>query len=269
MCQVLGVLRSGYYAWRKKPKSKRQQANEHLLQAIKQVHKTTPVYGYPRVTAELKASGITCSKNRVARLMRENQIAAKVKRKFKATTNSRHNLPVVENHLNRNFNPKRLNVAWAADITYIPTREGWLYLAAVEDLYSRKIIGWAMDKTMTEKLVHQALLQAIKRVRPPKGVVHHSDRGSQYASKDYQALLRTYGFIPSMSRKGDCYDNACVESFFGTLKKELVYFHRYRTRAEARTSIFRYIELFYNRVRLHSKLGYKSPEDYEKLSLAA
>lgn len=265
MCQVLEVSRSGYYAWLKRPKSNRKKLNEELLERIKKIHKQSrKTYGSPRVTHTLKSQGIPCSKNRVARLTNENNIRPKTKRKFKATTNSKHNYPVADNILNRNFNPSRPNEAWVADITYIPTDEGWLYLAAVVDIFNRKVVGWAMDSTMTKELVASALKQAIGRYNPKSGIIHHSDRGTQYASHEYQGLLKKYGFLPSMSRKGNCYDNACMESFFGTLKTELIYLTRFKTRSEARLAIFDYIEVFYNRIRLHSKLGYKSPTDFEK-----
>ena len=221
-------------------------------------------YGSPRITRALKKKGIVCGKNRVARLMHDNGITGKTKRKYKATTNSKHNYPVAENLINQNFNIDRPNQIWVADITYIPTDEGWLYLAAIEDLFQRKIVGWAMNSTMTRQLTLDALRQAVKRYRPPAGLIHHSDRGSQYASHEYQQALRDYQFITSMSRKGNCYDNACMESFFGTLKLELIYGNRFKTRAEARQAVFEYIEVFYNRIRLHSSLGYMSPLEYEQ-----
>jgi len=229
------------------------------------VHKISRgTYGSPRITRALKKKGIVCGKNRVARLMHDNGITGKTKRKYKATTNSKHNYPVAENLINQNFNIDRPNQIWVADITYIPTDEGWLYLAAIEDLFQRKIVGWAMNSTMTRQLTLDALRQAVKRYRPPAGLIHHSDRGSQYASHEYQQALRDYQFITSMSRKGNCYDNACMESFFGTLKLELIYGNRFKTRAEARQAVFEYIEVFYNRIRLHSSLGYMSPLEYEQ-----
>jgi len=258
------VSRSGYYAWLKRPESNRKRQNKELLTEI---HKTYQLsrgtYGSPRITKALHKQGITCGKNRVARLMRENGIVAKTKRKYKATTNSKHNYPVAANLLNQNFSVDKPNQVWVADITYIPTDEGWLYLASIEDLFQRKIVGWSMDSTMTRQLVLDALRQAVRRFRPPVGLIHHSDRGSQYASYEYQQALRDYGMLTSMSRKGNCYDNACMESFFGTLKRELIYGNRFKTRAEARQAIFEYIEVFYNRIRLHSALGYMSPLEYE------
>ena len=270
MCHILEVSRSGFYAWCKRPKSKRKLENEKLIQDIIRVfNQSNEIYGAIKVTKSLRHEGIRCSKNRVARLMRQNNLRSKIKRKFKATTNSSHNYPVAANLLKQNFSAKCANQVWVGDITYISTKEGWLYLAAVLDLYSRRIVGWAMDSTMSKQLVIDALSQAIGRRRPPKGVIFHSDRGSQYASHDFQKLLKKHHFVPSMSGKGNCYDNACMESFFHLLKTEMVYFENYKTRAQARQSIFQYIEIFYNRIRLHSKLGYISPYDFEKLSLAA
>ncbi|WP_243120817.1 IS3 family transposase [Pelotomaculum sp. FP] len=265
MCQVFGVSRSGYYAWLKRPESRRKIRNKELIKKIRKVHQISRgTYGSPRITRTLKKQGITCSRNRVARLMRENDIAAKTRRKFKATTNSKHHYPVAENIVNQNFTASHPNQVWVADITYVATDEGWLYLAAIEDLFQRKIVGWAMDSTMTRQLVLDALRQAVWRYRPSAGLIHHSDRGSQYASHEYQQALKDYEMNASMSRKGNCYDNACMESFFGTLKRELIYGTRFKTRAEARQAIFEYIEVFYNRVRLHSALGYMSPVEYEQ-----
>jgi len=270
MCQVLEVTRSGYYAWRKRPLGGRRREDERLLAAVKRVYgQNKGNYGSPRVTKQLHAEGIRCGKNRVARLMKANGLQATAKRKFKVTTDSRHDYPIAPNLLNRDFTAARPNQVWVTDITYIPTLEGWLYLAVVMDLYSRQIVGWAMDRTLTRELVIRALRQAIGRRKPPQGLIHHSDRGCQYASLEYQSLLKEYGFLSSMSRKGDCYDNACIESFFHTLKVELIHRERYWTRVQARQSIFSYIEGYYNRVRLHSTLGYMSPYDYERMRLAA
>jgi putative transposase len=264
MCQVLEVSRSGYYNWLKRPESKRTLSNQQLLKEIIRVHKKYRyAYGYPRVTEQLNKEGINCSRNRVARLMSKNGIVAKTKRKFKATTDSKHNFPVAGNLLKQNFNSAKPHQVWVADITYISTGEGWLYLAAIIDLFNREVVGWAMDKTMTRELVLKALKQAVGRKRPLPGLIHHSDQGKQYASFDYQRALKDYRIKPSMSRKGNCYDNACIESFFGTLKRELIYGTHYRNREEARLAIFDYIEVFYNRVRLHSTLGYMSPVEFE------
>jgi len=264
MCEVLSVSRSGYYAWLKNPESKRKQSNSKLREKIRTIHRDSgEAYGSPRVYQALKEQGETCSENRVARLMREDGLRAKTKRRFKATINSEHNLPVAPNLLDRNFSPEAPNQVYAGDITYIWTAEGWLYLAVVIDLFSRSVVGWAMNKQMTRQLVMNALTMAVQRRRPPSGVVFHSDRGSQYASGDFQKLLTKHGMRCSMSRKGNCWDNAPVESFFGSLKQELVFHQKYPTRFHARQSLFEYIERFYNRRRLHSTLGYKSPADYE------
>ena len=212
---------------------------------------------------QLMAEGERCGRGRVERLMAANGIRAKQKRKFVATTDSKHNLPVAENILRREFTVEEPDKVWVSDITYIPTDEGWLYLAGVLDLCSKTAVGWSMRESLERELVIDALTMAYRRRRPGEGLIHHSDRGSQYASEDYRKLLDSYGMQTSMSRKGDCWDNAPMESFFGTLKKELVHHRRYRTREEARREIFEYIEVFYNRERLHSSLGYLSPADCE------
>jgi putative transposase len=264
MCRVLEVSRSGYYSWRNRPESERTQENEKLLAKIKASHKKSKkTYGSPRIHERLVKDGVRCSRGRVARLMRANGIRAKQKRKFVVTTDSKHDLPVVENILDRQFDVDTPNTVWTADITYIPTDEGWLYLSAVMDLCSKGIAGWSMDERMKADLVASALTMAYDRRNPGVGLLHHSDRGSQYASEDYQKLLKEYGMQPSMSRKGDCWDNAPMESFFHTLKTELTHHKRYHTREEARRDIFEYIEVFYNRQRLHSSLGYKSPAEFE------
>jgi transposase InsO family protein len=265
MCRVLAVSRSGYYTWRTKPESERTRENRRLVSRIKSIHKKSREnYGSPRIHETLKAEGETCSKKRVEKLMSKNGIRAKQKRKFVATTDSKHDLPVAENILDREFAVDEPNKVWTSDITYIPTDEGWLYLAGVLDLCSKTAVGWSMGESMERTLVMDALSMAYQRRRPGEGLIHHSDRGSQYASEDYRRLLREYGMQTSMSRKGNCWDNAPMESFFGTLKKELVHHRKYRTRDEAKRDIFEYIEVFYNRERLHSSLGYLSPVDYEK-----
>lgn len=270
LCRVFKVSVSGYFGWKARPESKRAIENRRLLEEIKDVHKgRRRSYGSPRVHEELLARGITCSLNRVARIMRENSIASVSKRKFKHTTDSRHDYPIAPNLLDREFNVLRPNEVFVSDITYIATDEGWLYLATVMDLCLRRIVGWSMDKRMTKKLVIDALDMAVKDRRPGPGVLHHSDRGSQYASDDYQARLKKHGMICSMSRKGNCWDNAVMESFYRSLKVECVYLQKYKTREEARRDIFTYIELFYNRVRRHSYLGYLSPDEYERMLLAA
>jgi len=264
MCRIFGVSRSGYYSWLNRPLSDRAQSNEKLLVTIKSVHKKSKkTYGSPRIHSQLIKDGIICSRGRVARLMRNAGICAIQKRKFVVTTDSKHDLPVFENLLNRQFNIDMLNTVWTADITYIPTGEGWLYLSAVMDLCSKGIAGWSMDNRMKTDLVSNALMMAYGRRNPSIGLLHHSDRGSQYASEDYQKLLKGYGMQASMSRKGDCWDNAPMESFFHTLKTELTHHKIYQTHEEARRDIFEYIEVFYNRQRLHSSLGYKSPMEFE------
>jgi putative transposase len=270
MCRVLEVSRSGYYGWKRQPRSKRQKDNEKILMEIKESHKNSRrAYGSPRITEDLQANGTKCGENRVARLMKMHGIVGKAKKKFKATTNSRHNLPVAENVLNQNFTAEKPNTIWVSDITYIWTLEGWLYLVVILDLFSRQVVGWAMSDRLTSGFVVKALYQAIGRRRPPSGCIFHSDRGVQYASSDFRDALKAFGFIQSMSRKGNCYDNAVAESFFHTLKTEHVYEYRYETRAEARQSIFDYIEMFYNRQRRHSALGYRSPVSYELEAMVA
>lgn len=264
MLRVLGVSTSGYYAWKRNPGSTRKNENLRLVTHIKAVHEESgKTYGSPRIHAELCSRGIRCGKNRVARLMKQKGIQSRHKRKFKATTDSNHQLPVYENRLNRSFDVSAPNTSWVADITYIWTREGWLYLAVLLDLFSRRIIGWSMSERMEKQLVIDALLMALGQRRPAVGMLHHSDRGSQYASKEYQALLRDAGISCSMSRKANCWDNAVSESFFSTLKREWVQGKRYRTRSEARGDIFYYIETWYNRKRRHSTLGYLSPAEFE------
>jgi transposase InsO family protein len=264
MSKALGVSRSGYYAWRTRRPSIRQQDNEQLLERIWDAHKRSrSLYGSPRITAEINEQGIRCGRNRVARIMRVNGIRAEVRRKFrKKTTDSRHNYALAANLLIERKQTKRV---WAADITFIPTFEGWLYVSAVMNVRSRKIIGLSMSDQLSQELTTAALRQAVIRQRPPEGLIHHSDRGRQYASYVYQDLLKRHGMRASMSRSANCYDNAYMESFFGTLKREWVHERRYRTRQEARLSIFEYVEMFYNRQRRHSALGYRSPEQYESL----
>ena len=264
MCDVLKVSRSGFYAWRGRPESQQATTRRRLTILIKTIHKESrQTYGSPRIHAELKARGEACCLNTVARYMRENDIYAKTKRKFKHTTDSNHKLPVAENLLNRQFMQNEPNRVWVSDITYVPTREGWLYLATVQDLFSRKIVGWAMSSRIDRQLAIDALRMAVVNRRPPLGLLHHSDRGSQYASHDYQDVLEEYGMICSMSRKGNCWDNAVMESFYHSIKTELIHHEDFQTREEARRAIFEYIEVFYNRVRRHSTLGYVSPHEYE------
>lgn len=265
MCRVLEVTRSGYYAWKRRGDRLQDEENRRLdadIGRLFALHKAR--YGAPRLTLELREQGWTVSRKRVAKRMRTLGLRARAARKYKATTQSKHNLPVAPNRLGQDFTAKVPNRVWVSDITYIWTEEGWLYLAAVLDLYSRSVVGWAMAERMTRELVVSALTMAVWRRRPEPGVVVHSDRGSQYASGDYQALLETHGFLCSMSRKGDCYDNAAMESFFHSLKVEQVNGCRYRTREEAKADVFEYIETYYNAVRRHSTLNYLSPRDFEK-----
>jgi putative transposase len=266
LCATLEVSPAGYYAWRQRPPVDQQRRQDTLLVEIRAIHaEIQQRYGSPRMHKELVARGYPCCVNTVAKLMRDNDIRAKTARKFRVrTTDSDHDLPVADNLLDRRFNPSGANEAWVADITYIPTREGWLYLAAVEDLYSRKVVGWAMAEHMESRLVVDALELAVQRRLPGAGLLSHSDRGSQYASEHYQALLARHGITCSMSRKADCWDNAPMESFFASLKKELVHDADFATRAEARAAIVEYIEVFYNNQRRHSSLGYVSPVEYEQ-----
>jgi putative transposase len=266
-CDVLEVARSGYYAWRKRPPSARALRRAELTDRIRAIHAQPhqDVYGAPRVHQELAAQGHACDRKTVAKCMRQAGIRAKTAKQFRvSTTDSNHPHPVAENVVDRNFSPTKKNQTWTADITYIPTGEGWLYLAAVEDLFSRKIVGWSMSERIDSRLVVDALELAIRRELPGEGLVAHSDRGSQYAGEQYRTLLKKHDITCSMSRKGNCWDNAPMESFFATLKKELVHHERYRTKAEARRSLFEYIEVFYNRVRRHSALGYQSPAQFEQ-----
>jgi putative transposase len=265
MCRVLDVSPGGYYDWRGRPVSPRAQRLVPLVQAIRAIHRDVKArYGSPRMHAELVATGKPCSRRTVAKLTRRHGISTKTGRKFCVTTDSNHDHPVAENILNRQFEPTAADRAWTADITYIPTGEGWLYLAAVEDLHSRKIVGWSMSSKIDSRLVVDALGMAVSQRLPGAGLVAHSDRGSQYASEHCQGLLTRHGIICSMSRRANCWDNAPMESFFASLKKELVHGETYATKEEARASIFEYIEVFYNRVRRHSSLGYKSPTEYER-----
>jgi len=269
MSRAVEVSRSGYYAFKTRPKSQSRISNETLLIEIKRVFVGNDNnYGSPRVWNQLhNVEQMRCSVNRVAHLMRVNDIVAVQKRKFRVTTNSKHDHPVWPNVLNRNFVVAKPNTAWVSDITYVWTFEGWLYVAAVLDLFSRGIVGLAMDKTIAETLTLQAMGQAILRRSPGKGLICHSDRGSQYAGNDFKAILAQNEFVGSMSRKGDCWDNAVAESFFHTLKVELIHRRKYRTRDEAKRSIFEYVEMYYNRKRAHSTLGYLSPFDYEKKAI--
>ena len=265
LCEVLKVSRSGYYQWRTVPNSVRARQEALMQERIAQIHRASRgTYGSPRVAAVLRKEGHSIGRHRVARLMRETGLQGRQRRRYRVrTTDSNHDQPVAPNRLKVADRPTRIDEVWVSDIAYVPTQEGWLYLAGVLDLYSRRLIGWAMGSGLETALPLAALLMALRHRRPPAGVVHHSDRGCQYASSVYRSALAANGCVASMSRRGNCYDNAAMEAFWSTLKHELVYRRDFRTRAEATTAIFDYIESFYNRVRLHSALGYQSPLDYE------
>ena len=264
MCRVFDVSRSGYYEWQLRPPSLRNQRDEALKANIHNHHQASrATYGTRRLQQKLSEENESVSRRRIGRLMQEEGLACKTRRKFRATTNSKHDKPVAPNLLDRHFTTEKPDQAYVGDITYIPTREGGLYLAVFIDLYSRAVVGWSMDSRMPTSLVNDALTMAIWKRRPKAGLLVHSDRGSQYASDNFQQLLTQHGYRCSMSRKGNCWDNAPSESFFHTLKTELVHHEDFKTRAEAKQVIFEYIEVFYNRVRLHSSNGYMSPVDYE------
>ena len=271
-CQILEISRSGYYAWQKRKPSKRHEENKLLVEEIKEIHQTSrQTYGVPRITAELKNQGKPCSKNRVSRLMSREGLAGVAKRRFQPqTTNSRHTLPIASRVFqteNQHTHPIKPNEVWASDITFIPTDEGWLYLAVFLDIFSRKIVGHAMANHMKTSLVLKALSEALLKQKPQQNeVIIHSDRGCQYAAQDFRDRLKALKILPSMSRKGNCYDNAYVESFFHSLKVEMIHRRKFKTRKEAMTAIFEYIEAWYNPKRLHSSLGYKSPVEYEKIN---
>ncbi len=269
MCAVLDVSRSGYYSWLKRPESKRARENKILLKQIKKVHqdKNKRVYGSPRMTQELRDQGFRCSENRVASLMRQNRIRAKTKRRFKVTTKSKHKRPVAPNLVEQNFSAHQPNQLWTSDITYVWTSEGWLYLAAILDVCSRAIVGWSTSSRLTDELVTRALNQALYQRKITHRLTFHSDRGSQFASDAVKELLLKNQITQSMSAKGNCYDNAITESFFSTLKNEHVYLEKFRTRQHAHSSLFEYIELFYNRKRRHSAIGFMAPLQFEKSKL--
>ena len=268
MCQVLEVSRSGYYAWRDRPASVRATRRQAVIEQIRQVYgDSRGTYGSPRITVELKEQGVSVSENTVARYMRAAGVSVGPRRSFvPRTTDSAHPHPIAANRLDRDFQAQAPNRKWAADLTYIWTDEGWLYLSVVIDLFSRRVVGWSMTDHLRAQGVADALKMALLQRRPGAGgadLLHHSDRGVQYACSDYRALLARHGIVPSMSRSGNCYDNAVAESFFGTLKTELVHRTRYATRAQAQASVFEWIECWYNRKRRHSSLGYLSPEAFE------
>lgn len=265
MCGLLRISRSGYYAWLSRPLCKTKQENIQLTEKISAIfEQSRGVYGAPRIRAALNSDGQSCSKNRVARLMRIARLKGRPKRVFRRSAKSNPYADPAPNLLRQNFVSKAVNQVWSSDITYIQTRQGFVYLAVVMDLYSRKIIGWSMDKNMSRHITMNALGMAVAARNPSDGVIIHSDRGAQYLSDDYQAMLKENGIQCSMSARGNCYDNAVVESFFGSLKRERVCRYKYRTRQEARLDIFDYIECFYNKKRLHSYLDFNSPIDFEE-----
>lgn len=268
MCRVLSVSRSGYYAWARRPRSRRAREDEHLAHRIRSHHKASrETYGSPRIHVDLRDEGVRVGRKRVARIMRSEGICGRFKRSRRPrTTIPAPGVKPAEDLVKRDFKPTEPNRLWAADMTYIPTGEGVLYLAAVEDCYSRGIVGWSMQPRMYEKLVSDALRMAVARRRPNKGLVHHSDRGSQYTALAFGRVCRDNGIAQSMGSKGDPYDNAAIESFFASLKRELANDANFKTHDEARTAIFDWIEVFYNRRRRHSSVGYLSPERYEALN---
>lgn len=264
LCSLMGISRSAYYAWKKHKTSQRKQNNQALIEHIRRVHKKyRKTYGSPRIYAQLKKEGIFCNEKQVARLMQQDGLKGQRKYRRISTTDSKHAFSVAPNLLDRKFQAIKPNQKWVADITYVSTKEGWLYVAGVLDLFSRRIVGWDMSGQMDTRLVENALRMALFQRRPNNELMHHSDRGSQYASHAIRKILADNQIIVSMSRKGDCYDNAVMESFWGTLKNEWVHHQKYQTRSQARTDIFSYIEGFYNTVRLHSSLGYLSPSEFE------
>jgi transposase InsO family protein len=266
MCNLLGVSPSGFYAWQQRPRSARETADQRLSDQIRCIHAgSRQTYGVPRVQVELREThGVRCSRKRVARLMRASGLRAKVFPRFRITTQSDHRQPIAANLLPAQQPVQRADQVWVADITYIATREGWLFLAAILDLYSRRVVGWSMNGAMTHQLVLNAFDMAVAQRQPARGLLHHSDRGTQYACRAYQTALAAHGVRSSMSGAGRCYDNAAMESFFHTLKTELVHHEQYARRQDARRSIFEYIEVFYNRYRRHSALGYATPEQFER-----
>jgi transposase InsO family protein len=270
MCKVLEVTRSGYYAWRAREESEHSRRDRELTVKIRAFHEQSRrTYGSPRIHADLKEDGEAVGRKRVARIMQQEGLSGQAPRAFRKTTDSKHNLPVADNIVDRNFDPEAPNQVWAADISYVRTWEGWLYLAVVLDLYSRRVVGWAVADHMRTELALDALMMAFDQRQPPTGLTHHSDRGSQYASHAYRAALDARGAVASMSRKGDCWDNSVVESFFGTLKEDLLYRHPWPTKAETKRAITEYIACFYNSHRRHKYIDNIAPMEYERRALAA
>jgi putative transposase len=265
------ISRSTYYEWLNNPgRCNRTEKNEELIEMIKRIFEEgRGTYGARRIKKLLAKQNEIVSRRRISRLMKEAKLVCKTRYKFRATTDSKHNMPVARNLLERKFNVVRANRYYVGDITYIPTEEGWLYLATVIDLYSRRVVGWSMSNRMRTELVNNALLMAIWQRKPPKGLIWHTDRGSQYASDSHRKILKDHHIVQSMSRKGDCWDNAVAESFFHTLKTELTHQHKFKTREEAKHVIFEYIEVFYNRIRAHSANDYLSPAEFENIQKAA
>lgn len=265
MCKVMKVSRSGYYKWVKRKPSQQERRRQKLKKQIQhEYHAFKKRYGSVKITKKLRQKGWVVSTKTVSRLMKEMGLRSITVKKYKATTNSKHNMPVYENVLNRQFQPDAPNRVWVADITYVATQQGWVYLASVMDLYSRKIVGWSLRERMTKELVLEAFDQAVARQKPPENLIHHSDRGSQYASLEYRERLAANFMIGSMSRKGNCHDNACIEAFHSVLKKELIYQTKFKTRKQAYDAIYEYIELDYNRIRIHSSINYLTPHQCEK-----
>lgn len=262
---MLKVSKAGYFAWRHRPESHRGGEDRALTTRIQVIHADSrKTYGSPRVHRELRSQGTQISRKRVERLMREAGVRVKPQARFVVTTDSDHGLPVAPNLLQQDFSASAPDRRWVTDITYVPTGEGWLYVAAILDLFSRRVVGWAMQERMDRSLVLTALAMAVDQRRPARGLIHHSDRGSQYASEEYRTALEAQGMLASMSRRACCYDNAAMESFWHTLKVELIHRHRFQTRAEATQAIFEFIEVFYNRLRRHSSIGYVSPVEFER-----
>ena len=269
MCKVIEASRSGFYRWMKKQRGYVRPYDRYLLIRIMEAYQqSNGTYGSRRIYKQLKRCGVRCYLNQIEKIMKDNGIKAKTKRRFRITTNSNHNLNIAPNLLQRNFSTAEINKVWVGDITYIWTRQGWLYLSTVIDLYSRRVVGWSLDGRLTKNLVVRSLKTAVETRRPAPGLIFHTDRGSQYASNEFCELLNDYDAVPSMSRKGNCWDNAVAESFFKTIKNELIYWHDFHTRKEAELRIFEYIEMFYNTNRLHSTINYMSPDAFERLNVS-
>lgn len=270
MCRVLQVSRSGYYAWHQRGDSRRTTHDRYLLGQLRRVHeRSRQHYGIVKCWKQLNAEGIACGRDRIARLRREQQIYARRRKRFVVTTRSKHRHWIAPNRLARDFTAPSPNRVWVGDVTFIATRSGWLYLSVLLDLYSRRVVGWSMANSNNGALVKDALDMALQHRQPAQGLIHHTDRGSTYAMQSYRDVLAQHGIVSSMSRKRDCWDNAVAESFFANLKNELIYWHTFRTREQARAAIFDYIEVFYNRQRLHQTLNYQTPEKFERISNVA